>query len=90
MTPFKLKLASRNGELATCPGATDLRSCKAVTAVERFAVNDPQILGNEADWERSFLKPKQLRVTGVSNGVPSEYSLRKKSFPPQSDQPAGV
>jgi hypothetical protein len=90
MMPFELQLASRDSEVAARSGATDLRGRKTVTAVDRLAVNDPQVLGNEADWERLLLKPKKLRVTDVSIRLSLEHGLGKKTFPPQGNEPAGV
>jgi hypothetical protein len=53
-------------------------------------VNAPQVLGNEPDGGRSLLKPKKLRMVGVSIRLSLEYGLGKKSFPPQSNEAASV
>jgi hypothetical protein len=88
--PFELELTARDSESTGCSGATDLLGRKTVTAVHCLAVNDPQVLGNEGDGERLLPKPKKLRVMDVSRRLSLEYGLGKKSFPPQSHQPAGI
>ena len=88
--PLEFELAARNREVAGSSGGIDLLGHKTVTTVHRLSVYDPQILRDESDWKRLLPKPNKLWVVDISTRLSRKYGLRKKSFPPQSNQPASV
>lgn len=88
--PLELKLATRNSEVAASPEATDLFGRKTVTSDYCLSVNNSQILSDKPDRKRLLLKPNKLGVMDISIRLSTENGLGKKSFPPQSHQPAGV
>jgi hypothetical protein len=90
MTPFELELSAGDSEVGGRSSATDLRGRKTVAAVRGLLVDGPQVLGDETDRGILLLKPTKLRVMNISSCCPLQYGLGEKSFPPQSNQPAGV
>ena len=90
VSPFELKLSTRNGGTAKRAGASDLFRRKAVIATRCFVMNGAQVLSDRTDGRSLCAKPKKLRVMPVALRLAAEHGLREKRFAPQGHQSSSV
>lgn len=82
MAPLEVNLALGNRNPAGGRRGGDPCGVEAVSAVDRFRVNGPQILSDERNRTGLFAKRQQLRMMPIAPGFALQHRLGEQSLAP--------
>ena len=90
MPPFILDLPASYHDDTGHARATDFRGREAVTAKQRFCMNNAQVFGDRTDWRAQPLKSFQLRMMDVPFRLTFQDGLCEEAFTPQGYETARI